>query len=173
MRAAGLALAAMLAACAAPRPQPGEEIRAEVLRIHRAADLERDAAASPPAERAHLESSGFADAVREGRAVRVRCAAGRDEVLITDAIAPPGMALAPSTLVRLAWGSEVPPVPNRVLGPLDHPRIRQGTLGRPHIGTFQLVPWSATPVLAPLEPWQEAEYAPVRGYLLLRCRPRS
>jgi|GEM_PF-4366792 len=170
--AACLALAAMLAACAAPRPQPGQEIRAEIIWIHRAADLARDAAASPPAERANLESSGFADAVREGRAVRLRCALGREDVLITDAIAPPGLAVARTALVRVAWGSETPPVPNRVLGELEAPRIRHGTFARTQVGIFQVVPWSATPILAPLEPWQEVEYAPVRGSMMLRCMAR-
>lgn len=169
MRAACLALAATLAACAAPRPQPGKEIRAEILWIHRAEDMARDAAASPPAERAHLESSGFAQAVRDGRAVRFRCAAGPDEVVVADAIAPPGLPLPRGALVRVTWGSEVPPVPHRVLGALDDPRIRQGTLGRSQVGIFQILPWSASPILAPLEPWQEVEYAPVRGHALIRC----
>lgn len=171
MRLAAAALAAALAACASPPPPPGAEIRAELLFVHRAEDLARMTAASPPVERAHIETSGFAQAVREGRAVRFRCALGPDEVLISDAIAPPGMALALAQPVWVAWGSQVPVVPNRVLGPLEDPRLARGTLIRRQVGQVQVVPWSATPLLAPLEPWQEAEYAPVRGSALLRCFP--
>lgn len=164
-------IAAALSACATPPPPAGTELRAEILFVHRAEDLARMTAASPPVERANIETSGFAAAVRDGRALRLRCALDAEEVLVADAIAPPGLALTPGRTVRLVWGSQAPVVPNRVLGPVTDPRLARGTLTRQQVGRVQLVPWSSTPVLAPLESWQAAEYAPVRGYALLRCRP--
>jgi hypothetical protein len=168
--AAVLAALLALAACAAP-PRPGEELRAEILLVHRPEALARNAAASPEPERSAMESSGFAQAVREGRAVRLRCALAEERPFVTDAIAPAGLALAPGSLVRFALGSASPVVPNRVIGPLDDPALTRGRIAREQVGTFQIVPWSATPVLAAVTPEQARDYASVGSGLILRCRP--
>lgn len=169
-----LPLLALLAGCAtATPPEPGAELRAEVLFIHRAEDLARRTADSREPERTAIESSGFAQAVREGRAVRLRCALGAEEVLVADAIAPPGLALGPGSLVRVSWGSERPVVPHRVLGPLQVPGLARGVLEREFRGMVQVLPWSATPRFGDPSAEVARDYAPVRSTLLLRCRPSS
>ncbi|MGG5820819.1 hypothetical protein [Falsiroseomonas sp. HW251] len=173
MRGAVLAGLLALAACATPPPRPGEELRAEVLFRHDSADMARNVAASPEPERSAMESSGFAQAVREGRAVRLRCALADDEPFVTDAIAPPGLDLRSGSAVRFTLGSTSPAVPNRILGPLDDPAVQRGWMPRQQVGTFQIVPWSASPVLAPVTAEQERVYARLRAALLVRCRPQA
>lgn len=167
-RAALLALS-VVAACAAP-PRAGEELRGEVLFVHAVADMARRAAESPEPERAAMESSGFAQAVREGRAVRLRCALGDDRPLVTDAIAPEGLRVGPGSLVRFTMGSADPVVPNRILGALEDPAVTRGRIFREVLGMRQIVPWSTTPVLSPVTPEQERVYARQGASLLLRCR---
>ncbi|HZF74203.1 MAG TPA: hypothetical protein VE033_00010 [Acetobacteraceae bacterium] len=170
--AAGLLLlAALLAACAGPRPPAGEVIRAEVMFVHRPEALARNTAASPEPDRSLIERTGFAQAVREGRAVRFRCAIGRDDALVADAIVPPGLTLPRNRPVLLRWGRENPPEPNQVVGVLpEGGRIDRGSFPRPYLGSRQIVPWSSIPVYGSPEPWQDEEYAIVGSWYVLRCR---
>lgn len=153
MRGGVLLVAAALAACAA-RPEPGAELRAEAT-----ARL-----AAPLAEEPFLDASrrearrlpALAEAAAAGRAVAARCALGDDDILGFDAVVPPGLEVAPGMLLRIGWGEPARGVPHRVIGPLAGPALAGGLLAR------ELLPPG-------FDPWQD--YAPVRGWLLLRCRP--
>ncbi len=153
MRRAALGLAVALAGCAAP-PGPGEELRAEVT-ARLAAPLPED----PFLDSARREARrlpALAEAAAAGRAVALRCALGPDDILGFDAVLPAGLEAAPGSLLRIAWGDPARGAAHRVLGPVTQPALPGGLLAREGL----------PPGFDPAR-----DYAPVRGWLLLRCRP--
>jgi len=155
----GFLLLTLLSACAAPPPRPGQVIRAEVLWTHRA-----EGAAVPPLRGPALDQGALDVARREGRLLRLRCAAGAETVFLADAVAEASGAHPPGSVVRVALGE-----PNRVLDALPGltPSVPRNWTGR----NFQVLPWSATPIEGPAPAGIERDHAPLRGQFLLRCTP--
>lgn len=170
-------IAAALAACSPPPgPPPDSEIRAEMVRMVSAGELERedtglnaliDAYFSPEA-RERRESTNLAMFAAEGRVALVRCARGDHSVLFRTVVLPTGIVPERGELMRVRLGDAT--AADQGLGIVtEPPELVQGSIARRYGVAAGPAPSLPVPAGARPDPAVLAQYYPVAGGWLIRC----
>ncbi|MBF9234001.1 hypothetical protein [Microvirga alba] len=146
----------------------GQEVRGEVLAHWTQAAFEKELEQRGASEQA-LMARVMGPAIRAGRVVQYRCAQGKDDAVIANAILPTGLQVRRGEVVRIRVGDASSAIANQVTGKETSPRLQRGSFGRPG-SAVELTPWAGYMKEGPIEPWIEQEYFRAPHFrFLIKC----